>query len=441
MPSRKSSIKVGFIGYGTVASGAINILRSQQELIARRLGTRIDIARVADLDIKRDRGIALDKGLLTTDAMDIVKDPEIDIVVELIGGTDHAKGFILDAIAQGKHVVTANKALVAAYGEALFAAASEKGVDIGFEASVCGGIPIIRAIKEGLAAEQINSIYGIVNGTCNYILTKMLEENRDFSEVLKEAQALGFAEADPSLDIGGGDSAHKLAILASLAFGTPVSLEDIYTEGVEKISPVDIAFADDFGYHIKLLAISKRIGDEIEARVHPTMISNDTLLSNVGGVFNAVYIDSEALGSTLYYGQGAGSLPTGSAVVSDLIDIARNIRSGSPGRVPPAAFVPAARKPLRIKPMEEIESLYYLRFMVKDQPGVLSKISGILGAHGISISSVIQQGRKAVGVVPLVMMSHRAKERDLQLALSEIDRLEYVSGATLLIRVEGEDEE
>jgi len=441
MRSSQSTLKIGFIGYGTVASGAVKILMAQQDLIARRLGARLEIARIADLDIVRDRGIALPDGVLTTQAAEIVKDPAIDIVVELIGGTEIAKGFILDAVAQGKHVVTANKALVAEFGEEIFAAASAKGVDIGFEASVCGGIPIIRVIKEGLAAEQINSIYGIVNGTCNYILTKMLEENRDFSEVLKEAQALGFAEADPTLDIGGGDSAHKLAILTNLAFGTPVSLSDIYTEGVDKITPVDIAFAEDFGYHIKLLAISKRVGDEIEARVHPTMISNDTLLSNVGGVFNAVYIDSEALGSTLYYGKGAGSLPTGSAVVSDLIDIARNILSGSSGRVPPAAFVPAARKPLRIKPMAEIESLYYLRFMVQDQPGVLSKISGILGNHGISISSVIQQGRKAVGVVPLVMMSHRAKERDLQLALSEINRLDYVSGATLLIRVEGEDEE
>lgn len=432
-------IKIGFIGFGTVASGAVKILKAQKTLIERRLGSALEIAKIADLDIERDRGIAISDGILTTDASEILKDPSIDIVVELIGGTDVAKGMVLDAIAQKKHVVTANKALIAEFGEEIFKAASENGVDIGFEASVCGGIPIIRAIKESLASEKINSIYGIVNGTCNYILTKMLEEKREFSDILKEAQALGFAEADPTLDIGGGDSAHKLAILINLAFGSPVPLKEIYTEGVEKITPIDIAFAETFGYKIKLLAIGKWVDGEIEARVHPTMISKKALLSNVSGVFNAVYIDGETLGPTLYYGQGAGSLPTGSAVVSDIIDIARNIISGSNHRVPPASFSPAARKQLRIRPIEEIESLYYLRFMVQDQPGVLSKISGILGNHNISISSVIQQGRKVEGVVPLVMMSHRAKERDLQLALSEIKHLESVSEDTLLIRVEGED--
>lgn len=435
----KRSIKIGFIGFGTVAMGAIRILTEQKALLKRRIGADLSIVKIADHEIERDRGIALPPGLLTTDAEAVLQHPDIDIVVELIGGIEPARTYILDAIAQGKHVVTANKALIAEHGEAIFNAAAAKGVDVGFEAAVCGGIPIVREMKEGLAAERIRSIYGIVNGTCNYILTKMRDEGGNFTDVLKEAQSLGFAEADPALDIGGGDSAHKLAILSNLAFGTPVTLKEIYTEGIEKVRPIDIAFADEFGYDIKLLAITKMTDGEIEARVHPTMISKETLLSKVNGVFNAVYVEGETVGGLLFYGKGAGSLPTGSAVVSDLVDIARNILSGSNGRVPAAAFVPAAREKLRIRPMAEIESLYYLRFMVQDHPGVLSRISGILGLHQISISSMIQQGRKIEGGVPLVIMTHMAKEQHLQSALSEIDQLDCIMGSTLLIRVEGED--
>ena len=435
----KRSINIGFIGFGTVATGAIKILTEQKALLKRRIGADLEIVKIADREIERDRGIALPPGLLTTDAEAVFQHPRIDIVVELIGGIEPARTFILDAISQGKHVVTANKALIAEHGEAIFSAAGAKGVDVGFEAAVCGGIPIVREMKEGLAAERIRSIYGIVNGTCNYILTKMRDEGGNFTDVLKEAQALGFAEADPALDIGGGDSAHKLAILSNLAFGTPVTLKEIYTEGIEKVRPIDIAFADEFGYDIKLLAITKMTDGEIEARVHPTMISKETLLSKVNGVFNAVYVEGEAVGGLLFYGKGAGSLPTGSAVVSDLVDIARNILSGSSIRVPAAGFVPAAREKLRIRPMAEIKSLYYLRFMVQDHPGVLSRISGILGKHHISISSMIQQGRKIEGGVPLVIMTHMAKEQHLQLALSEIDQLDCIMGSTLLIRVEGED--
>jgi len=435
----KSSIKIGFIGFGTVATGAVAILTEQKELI-RKLGCPIEIVQIADLDIKRSRGLPVSKKLLTTDAMKVVQHPEIDIVVELIGGYDPARQFILEAIRRGKHVVTANKALLAVHGEEIFRAAVEQGVDIGFEGSVGGGIPIIHAIKEGLAAEKIAAIYGIVNGTCNYILTKMTDEGKRFSEVLTEAQRLGYAEADPTLDIGGADSAHKLAVLTSLAFGTPVPLKEIYTEGVDKVTPLDITFAEEFGYKIKLLAIAKHADGEIEARVHPTMIPKEYLLSRVGGVHNAIYLVGEAIGEALFYGRGAGSLPTGSAVVSDLINISRNILKGAAGRVPPASFQPEARPELRIKRMEEIESLYYLRFMAEDRPGVLSKISGVLGKHRISISSMIQQGRKAGGNVPLVMMTHRAKERDVQEALSKIDRMDYVSEPTVLIRVEGEDE-
>jgi homoserine dehydrogenase len=436
----KSSIKIGFIGFGTVATGAVNILTEQKALVRRRLGCPIEIVQIADLDVKRSRGISLPRGILTTDAMKVVRHPEIDIVVELIGGYDPARQFILEAIRRGKQVVTANKALLAVHGEEIFRAAVEQGVDIGFEGSVGGGIPIIRAIKEGLSAEKIAAIYGIVNGTCNYILTKMTEEGKKFSEVLAEAQRLGYAEADPTLDIGGADSAHKLAILTCLSFGTAVPLKEIYTEGVDKVTPLDIAFAEEFGYKIKLLAIAKAADGEIEARVHPTMIPKEYLLSRVGGVHNAIYLVGEAIGEALFYGRGAGSLPTGVAVVSDLIDLSRNILKGASGRVPPASFQPEARPTLRIKRMEEIESLYYLRFMAEDRPGVLSKISGVLGKYRISISSVIQQGRKAGGNVPLVMMTHRAKERDVQEALSRINRMEYVSEPTVLIRVEGEDE-
>ncbi len=435
----KKVIKIGFIGYGTVASGAIQILTKQQVLLERRIGAKLEIVKIVDREIERDRGIPLAEGLLSTDVNAVLQNPDIDIVVELIGGIDHAKKFILEAIAQGKHVVTANKALIAHHGEEIFEAAAKQGVEVGFEAAVCGGIPIVRELKEGLAAEQINAIYGIVNGTCNYILTKMRDEGGDFSSVLKEAQALGFAEADPTLDIGGGDSAHKLAIMSSLAFGTPVALKEIYTEGIEKVKRIDISFADEFGYDIKLLAITKMVHGEIEARVHPTMISKDTLLSKVSGVFNAVNVEGKTVGELLFYGQGAGSLPTGSAVVSDLLDIARNILSESPGRVPSAAFMPQARTPIRIRPMAEIESLYYLRFMVQDHPGVLAKISGILGKNQISISSMIQQGRKIEGSVPLVMMTHLAKEAHLQAALAEIDQQDCILGSTLLIRVEGED--
>lgn len=436
----KSSIKVGFIGFGTVATGAVKILTEQKGLIRRRLGCPIEIVQIADLDVKRSRGVSLPKGILTTDAMKVVRHPEIDIVVELIGGYEPARQFLLEAIRLGKQVVTANKALLAVHGEEIFRAAVEQGVDVGFEGSVGGGIPIIHAIKEGLAAEEIAAIYGIVNGTCNYILTKMTDEGKKFSEVLAEAQRLGYAEADPTLDIGGADSAHKLAVLTCLAFGTAVPLKEIYTEGVDKVTPLDIAFAEEFGYKIKLLAIAKAADGEIEARVHPTMIPKEYLLSRVGGVYNAIYLVGEAIGEALFYGRGAGSLPTGSAVVSDLIDISRNILKGASGRVPPASFLPEARPALRIKQMDEIESLYYLRFMAEDRPGVLSKISGVLGKHRISISSVIQQGRKAGGNVPLVMMTHRAKERDVQEALSKINRMDYVSEPTMLIRVEGKDE-
>jgi len=445
---QRSAIKVGLIGLGTIGTGVAKLIQANKDLIRRRLGCGLELTKIADKDIKRDRGISLPEGALTNKVQDLVADPEIDIVVELIGGYEPAKKFILDAFAHRKHVVTANKALLAVHGEEIFEAAEKAGCDLGFEGSVGGGIPIIRAVKEGLAANNILSIYGIINGTSNYILTQMTDERRPFEEVLAEAQEKGYAEADPSFDIQGIDSAHKLAILVTLAFGTPVTFKEIYTEGITQITPLDIEYARELGYRIKLLAIAKwnkKNGQpdahgEIEARVHTTMIPEDYLIATVRGVFNAIYLMGDAVGETLFYGKGAGAMPTASAVVSDLIEIARNILKSSSGRVPVAAFQKKDRWPIRLRPMDEIRSHYYLRFIAEDRPGVLSNISGILGNNNISISQVLQKGRKQGGHVPVVMMTHQAVERDVRSALSEIDRMSYVSGKTVLIRVEAEGE-
>ncbi|MBI5043508.1 MAG: homoserine dehydrogenase, partial [Nitrospirae bacterium] len=425
-------------GFGTIGPGTAKILINNAEIIRRRLGAPVVLKRIADLDIKKDRGVKLEKGVLTEKAEDILNDPDIDIVIELIGGYEPAKKFILKAIENGKNVVTANKALLAVHGEEIYKAAASKGVDIGFEGSVGGGIPIIRVLKEGLAANKILSIYGIINGTSNYILSKMTNEGKAFSDVLSEAQRLGYAEADPTFDIEGIDSAHKLAILTTLAFGTPVKFDNIYTEGITKVTPLDIEYAKEFGYKIKLLAISKMDNGEIEVRVHPTMVPNEYLISTVEGVFNAIYIAGDAVGETMFYGRGAGDMPTGSAVVSDIIEIARNIINNSIGRVPSPSFQLNERKELKIKKMDEIVCPFYLRFMAMDNPGVLSKISGVLGEHNISIASMIQKGRKEGGAVSVVMMTHVAKEKDVQDALTEIDRMSFVSAKTAFIRVEGE---
>lgn len=440
MNHKKEKIGVGLIGFGTIGTGVVRILTANADEIKRRLGVPLSVVKIADLDIHRDRGVSVPPGLLTTQAEEVIRHPEVGIVVELIGGFQPAKDLILKALEHGKPVVTANKALLAEHGEELYQAAERAGVDLGFEASVGGGIPIIRSLKEGLAANRIQSIYGIINGTANYILTKMTEERRLFVEVLREAQAAGYAEADPSLDVDGHDSACKLAILVTLAFGTPVDIKAVYTEGIATVSPMDIEFAKEFGYRIKLLAIAKMTDGRIEARVHPTMVPEDHLIATVKGVFNAIYIVGDAVGETLFYGKGAGAMPTGSAVVSDLMEVARNLLHGAGGRVPPTAYHVRGRERLRIKPMEEIESLYYLRFMALDKPGVLSHISGILGKYNISISSVLQKARHAGQTVPVVMMTHKATERDVRKALTEIDRLPDVSEPACLIRVEGEEE-
>lgn len=436
----KTEIGVGLIGFGTVGSGVARVLIENAELIRRRVGVPIKLVRIADLDITRDRGIAIPPGVLTTDIQQVLTDPRVDIVIELMGGYDLAKRVILEAVQQGKHVVTANKALLAVHGEEIFAAASRHGIDLGFEASVGGGIPVIRALTEGLAANNIQSIYGIINGTSNYILSRMTSEGQRFDMVLEEAKRAGYAEADPTFDVAGIDSAHKLTIMVSLAYGTPVNFKEIYTEGITALTPLDIAYAKEFGFTIKLLAIAKYSEGEIEARVHPTMVPSASQIAKVDGVYNAIQLVGDAVEDVVLYGRGAGSMPTGSAVVSDVMSIARDMLKSATGRVPPASYQPDERRPLRMRPMEEITSLYYIRFMVLDRPGVLSKIAGVLGHYGISISSVLQQGRKEGQTVPVVIMTHMAKERDIQNALRDINPMPYISEPTTLIRVEGRDE-
>jgi len=430
-------INVGIIGFGTVGTGTVRILLEKKDVLKERLGFEINLRKIAVRDIVRDRGIKVPEGVLTTDVDAVLNDPHIDIVVEVIGGIRPAKDFILKAINNGKHVVTANKALLATDGNEIFTAAQEAGIEIGFEASVAGGIPIIKVIREGLVANRIKAVYGIINGTSNYILTKMTDENVEFSVALKEAQDLGYAEADPTLDIEGIDSAHKLAILAYLSYGIPILYKNIYTEGISKISSQDIDFASELGYKVKLLAIAKEKDNEVELRVHPTMIPKDYLISKVDGPFNAVYVEGDATGSTLYYGRGAGAMPTGSAVVSDIVDIARDIKKNATGRIP--VMVKTIRD-VRIKKIDDVISMYYFRFSALDKPGVLSKISGILGNYNISIASMIQKGRRVGEAVPLVVLTHEAKEKDVRQAIEEIDHLPVVMDKTVFIRVEGKEE-
>jgi homoserine dehydrogenase len=432
---RKNKINIGIIGFGTVGTGTARILLKSRKEIEKKVGFSIDLKKIADLDTKRARGVKISTGVLINDANAIINDPGIDIVVELIGGIHPAKEIVIEALKNGKHVVTANKALLAEQGKDIFRAAASSGVDIGYEASVAGSIPIIKVVRESLVGNRINNVYGIINGTANYILTKMTEEGADFQSVLKEAQDLGYAEADPTFDIEGIDSAHKLTIMASLSYGIPLSFKKVFTEGITKITPLDIEFAQEFGYRIKLLAIAKLVGNEVELRVHPTMIPNDYLISSVSGVFNAIYINGDATGEALYYGKGAGEMPTGSAVVSDIVDIARKINANGNEGVQHTAL--PVNKKLKVKKMEDIHTNYYLRLSALDKPGVLSRISGILGSHNISIKSMIQKDRKKEKAVPLVMMTHEAREKDMIRALREINRLSIISGKPMYLRVEG----
>lgn len=430
------TINIGILGCGTVGTGVAKMLIENRELISSRIGAALRLKHVADLDITTDRGIQFEDGVLVTDAAKVIDDPEIDIIIEMIGGESIAKDFILRAIQNGKHVVTSNKALIAVHGNEIFKAASQKNVDIAFEASVGGCMPIIKALRESLVGNHIQSMTGILNGTCNYILSMITNEGKTFEAALSEAQANGFAEADPTLDVEGIDTAHKLAILTALAYGMEINLKDIYVEGISKITPMDIEFADQFGYKIKLLAISKNLENAIEARVHPTMIPSDKLLSNVNGSLNAINVSGDAVGDMLLYGHGAGMMPTASAVISDVVDLARNILCCSSQRIPALSYQPEYIHKIPVLPITEIVTHYYIRFSAADRPGVLSKISGILGDYGISIQSVHQKGRKTTGSVPIVMLTHRAKEADINSALTKIDSLDVITGRPVVIRIE-----
>jgi homoserine dehydrogenase len=429
-------INIGILGLGTIGSGVVKLLTEHAGLLDRRVGAKLRIKKIAEVGTPR---IPVDPKLLTTDAMEVINDPQIDIVVELIGGTTIAKTLCLEAVNKGKHLVTANKALLGEHGLEIYRAAAEKRVDLGFEASVCGAIPIIRSVREGLVANRILSIMGIVNGTTNYILSKMSESGQAFAAVLAEAQAKGYAEADPTLDVGGFDAAHKLQILASLAYGSYIRFSDIYIEGIQKIDALDIAFAKELGCRIKLLAIAKEEQGELEVRVHPTMIPETHLLASVGGVYNAVHIRGDSCGSLMFSGRGAGQMPTASSVVADIVEIAHNIIFHRPSR---ASLLPTTSVGVEVtlRPMERIRSRYYLRVTAVDKPGVLSKISGVLGEYYISIASMIQKGRAEAAAVPIVMLTHEAVEGDMQKALKRINQLDVVAQETICVRVEGAED-
>ncbi len=434
------SVKVGLLGFGTIGAGVVKAFQCNGELLARRLGRPVELVRIADLDITSPRSVQVDLSLLTTDASAVIDDPEISIVIELIGGYEPARTFVLRAIANGKHVVTANKALLALHGEEIFLAAEKAGVDVMFEASVGGGIPIISAIKENLCVNRFESVFGILNGTCNYILTRMTDEGADFGKVLADAQAKGYAEADPTFDVEGIDTAHKLALLCSLCFGTRVDFKSIYTEGITRITALDIEYAREFGYKFKLLAIGKRVNGQIEARVHPTMLPLDHPLAKVDGVFNGVRLVGDCVGPVMLYGYGAGMDATASAVMGDVMAIVRNIGVGKGMRTPAMGCPQAVVEQLPVKPMDELVSSYYLRVFVKDQPGVLAQIAGALGRYRISIESMIQPHRHEADAVPILLMTHEAVERDIRAALAEIDQLDAARGQSLFVRIEEQSE-
>ena len=430
------AIGVGLIGWGTVGCGVIQVLRENAEAIEGRLGMPLQLRKVADLDLQRPRPVQVPPDMLTSNVEDILNDPNIHIVIELIGGIGAAKSVIQRALENKKSVVTANKALLAHTGNELFELARQNGRAIGFEASVGGGIPLIKSLREGLAGNRINTIFGILNGTANYILTRMTDGGLSFDDALHEAQDQGYAEADPALDIEGIDTAHKLAIAGAIAFGTPIRFEHVFTEGISKIDPLDIQFGEEFGYQLKLLAIARNTNEGVEMRVHPTLVPKRHVLASVKGAYNAVHIHGNAVGNIMLYGLGAGMMPTGSAVVGDLVDIARDIAGNTHARIPHLGFRRECFKEIPIRPITDVTTCYYFRFSALDRPGVLSKISGVLGDNHISISAVIQKGREINGVVPIVILTHEALESDVQNALLEINRLDVVQPPTQLIRIE-----
>ena len=430
-------VNVGLLGLGTVGGGTFNVLNRNAAEIVRRAGRGIQITHAAAREYDPERLPGIESITVSSDAFAVVDDPAVDIVVELIGGYEPARELVLKAIANGKHVVTANKALIALHGNEIFAAAQDKGVMVAFEAAVAGGIPIIKAIREGLAANQIEWLTGIINGTGNFILTEMRDKGRDFDDVLKEAQQLGYAEADPTFDIEGIDAAHKLTILASIAFGIPLQFDKVYTEGIGHITREDVAYAEQFGYRIKHLGFTRRAADGIELRVHPTLIPERRLIANVDGVMNAVLVKADAVGPTLYYGAGAGSEPTASAVVADIIDVVRTLTADPENRVPHLAFQPQALSDVPILAMDDVETAYYLRLLATDKPGVLSDVTRILGDAGISIEAILQKEPAAgAAEVPIIMLTHTVRERQMNAAIGQIESLGSIHGAVTRIRLE-----
>ncbi len=426
-------INVGLIGFGTVGSGVVKILRERKSYLSERIGVEIALKKICDKDINSKRNVSVDKSLITSSASELINDPQLDIIVELMGGIHPAKEFISEALNKGKHVVTANKALLAEHGQELFALANDRGKNIYFEASVGGGIPIIKSLREGLVANRFSGIFGILNGTSNYILSKMSADKCSFLDALKEAQKKGYAEKNPTLDIEGMDSAHKLVLLTYLCFGKFVRLNDVFIEGISHISLADINYANDLGLQIKLLAIAKKEGDELEVRVHPTLISKTHLLASVSGVNNAIYVASDLAGELLFCGPGAGQMSAASAVISDIVDLTQNIKAG--------LFRPTLRTITdtsikHLRNIDEFESKYYIRFVTMDMPGVLAKIAAILSKSGISIASVTQKESKKTQTVPIVIIIHGAKEKNLRSALQQIERLDVVKDKPVAIRIE-----
>jgi homoserine dehydrogenase len=432
-------VNIAILGCGTVGTGVARLLLENGDIIRDRIGCTLNLKYVADIDTERDRGISFAPGVMIPDATTAITDPQVDIVVETIGGEGIAKRMMVDAIGNGKHVVTANKALLAKHGNEIIAAATANNVDLAYEASVGGCMPIIKTVRESLVGNRISAMTGILNGTCNYILSKITDEGVVFETALAEAQAKGYAEADPTLDVEGLDAAHKLAILSALAFGMKINFNDIYIEGISKITPLDIEFAAQFGYRIKLLAIAKFNGKAVEARVHPTMIPFENMLSNVNGTLNAISVSGDAVGDILLSGHGAGMMPTASAVVSDIADIARNLAVNGAGRVPVMGYQPDKIRPVTVMPIFDIVTHYYFRFDAMDRPGVLATIAGILGKYAISLKYVHQKGRKTNGSVPVVMLTHHAREADVTQALAEIAALDVVAGIPRLVRIEDEN--
>jgi homoserine dehydrogenase len=435
--SEKSIIQVGLVGFGTIGQGVYRLLEKNRPLIEAKIGAGLRIKKIVDKDLDRPREVSPPPGLMSSNFDDIVTDPEIDIVLELMGGVEPARSFLLDAMRHGKHIVTANKAVLSTHWDEIIETARQQKVDIYFEASVCSGVPVIQSINDGLAPNNITSIYGIVNGTTNFILQKMTEEKKSFKEAIQMAQKKGLAEADPTLDINGMDAAHKLSILASLAFSKRVKVEDIYVEGIERITVQDIEFArEEFGLVVKLFAIAEVEGDELEVRVHPTLIPEEHLLAKVDGEYNGVLVKGDFIGTTMFYGLGAGQKPTASGVMSDLIYLSRSIHDNVAGEISNCWFLSDNPQIKRIRKMEDIKSRYYLKFSVLDQAGVLSNISRILGESQISIASVIQKEQKKGDKVPVVIVTYEAVEKNVQEALKKINGLPFVCEETLLIRMD-----